>query len=99
VERPRPTVDPEAQVELTQRLRTVTGDAERAHRNTEALQASLAGRGQSLRADVMTSLSDADGLIDDARASLEAGDLAAAEDYLRRAGFQLRKVFQAVGGS
>jgi serine/threonine protein kinase len=94
----RDTVDQAARAELVQRLRSVSNDAERARRSIEALQGSLTSQGQVLRPDIATSLSAADGLIEDARTSLDANDLPTAEDYLRRAGFQLRKVFQAVGG-
>jgi eukaryotic-like serine/threonine-protein kinase len=91
-------VDAEARAALTQRLRTTSIDAERARRSFETLRASLASRGQTIRTDVEASLSEADSLIEDARSLLDANDLTTAEDYLRRAGFQLRKVFQAVGG-
>jgi hypothetical protein len=76
----------------------VTANAQRARRNLEALSANLAGQGQTLRSDVVASLDAADGLIEDARSFLDANDLANAEDYLRRAGAQLQKVFRAVGG-
>ena len=91
-------VDHAARAEIVQRLRSVGNDAQRARRTVEQLQATLAGQGQVLRSDISTALSTADGLIEDARASLEANDLATAEDLLRQAGFHLRKVFQAVGG-
>jgi eukaryotic-like serine/threonine-protein kinase len=91
-------VDAEARAQLMQRLRTTSIDAERARRSFETLRNTLASRGQTIRTDVEVSLSEADSLIEDARSLLDANDLTTAEDYLRRAGFQLRKVFQAVGG-
>jgi len=91
-------VDPALRAELVQRLRSVTNDAQRARRSVEQLQASLASQGQALRPDIATALGNADGLIDDARAALDANDLTAADDLLRQAGSHLRKVFQAVGG-
>jgi hypothetical protein len=39
-----------------------------------------------------------DSLLEDARSSLSSHDLEGAEDSLRRAGFELRKLFKAVGG-
>lgn len=91
-------VDTAAREEIRQRLRTTTLDAERARRSYEALRNSLAARGQTIRSDVETSLSQAESLLEDAKGLLESNDLTAAEDYVRRASFQLRKVFQAVGG-
>jgi serine/threonine-protein kinase len=90
--------DRAAREELTQRLRAVSGDAERAHHNVDVLQASLASSGQTLRSDIAASLSAADGSIEDAKSALDDNDLMNAEDALRRAAAQLRKVFQAVGG-
>jgi len=95
---PGADVDPALRAELVQRLRSVTNDAQRARRSVEQLQASLASQGQALRPDIATALGNADGLIDDARAALDANDLTAADDLLRQAGSHLRKVFQAVGG-
>ena len=93
-----PEVDPAARAELEQRLRSTRLDAERARRNFEALRNSLAAGGQTIRGNVEASLTEAEGLIDDARGVLEQNDLANAEDYLRRASSQLKRVFQAVGG-
>jgi predicted Ser/Thr protein kinase len=93
-----PAVDPALRAELEQRLRSVSADAARARRNLESLQASLASQGQVVRSDVTSAIDAADGLIEDARVSLDADDLATAEDYLRRAGAQVRRVLQAVGG-
>ena len=93
-----PEVDPAARAEVAQRLRSNVLDAERARRNFEALRNSLAGNGQTIRGNVEVFLSDAEGLIEDARDALEQNDLANAEDYLRRASYQLKRVFQAVGG-
>ena len=59
---------------------------------------SLASRGQTLRSDADAAMTEADRLIEDAKSSLDTNDLETAEDYLRRADFQLRKVFQTVGG-
>jgi hypothetical protein len=105
---PRPTsvaaateaaaVDPELRAQVEQRLRSVSADAARARRNLESLQASLASQGQVVRSDVVAAIESADGLIEDARVSLDADDVTSAEDYLRRASAQLRRVFQAVGG-
>ncbi len=95
---PATAVDQAALLELTRRLRTSAGDAERAHRNVELLRQSLAGQGQTLRTDVDSTMSEVDRLIEDAKSALEGNDLATAEDYLRRVQFQLRKVLQAVGG-
>jgi hypothetical protein len=43
-------------------------------------------------------MSQIDSLLEDARGSLDANDLTAADDDLRRAAYELRKLFQAVGG-
>jgi hypothetical protein len=98
VESSLPEVDPVARAELQQRLRSTVIDAERARRNFEALRSSLASSGQTIRGNVEASLTEAEGLIEDARGVLEQNDLANAEDYLRRASYQLKRVFQAVGG-
>jgi hypothetical protein len=91
-------VDTAARDEIRQRLRTTTLDAERARKSFETLRDSLAARGQTIRSDVAASLTEAEGLLEDAKRLLDANDLLTAEDYVRRAGFQLRRVFQAVGG-
>ena len=92
------TVDREQQAELMQRLKTTSANAERARRNLEALRDSLAGRGQTVRPDLLTSMGAIDSFIEDARSSLESNDLTAAEESLRRAASELRKLFNAVGG-
>jgi eukaryotic-like serine/threonine-protein kinase len=91
-------VDAAAREEIRQRLRATTLDAERARRSFEMLRDSLSSRGQTIRSDVEVSLTAAEGLLEDAKSLLDANELEMAEDYVRRAGFQLRKVFQAVGG-
>jgi hypothetical protein len=91
-------VDPEARADVEQRLRSMTADAERARRSFETLRDSLAARGQTVRGDVEGILTEVDGLIDEARGLLKQNDLANAEDYLRRASYQLKRVFQTVGG-
>jgi hypothetical protein len=93
-----PEVDPAARADVEQRLRSAVLDAERARRNFEALRNTLASQGQTVRGDVESMLSQADGLIEDARGLLEENDLVNAEEYLRRASYQLKRVFQAVGG-
>jgi hypothetical protein len=90
-------VDADALADLQQRLRTTTLDAERARRNFETLRDTLASRGQTIRSDVVTILGQAEQLIEEARGLLETSDLTTAEDSLRRAGYQLQKVFQVVG--
>jgi hypothetical protein len=79
-------------------LKTTTENAERARGNLDALRAALAGRGQAVRTDLLTSMSQVDSLLEDARSALSANDLDAADDSLRRAGAELRKLFKAVGG-
>jgi serine/threonine-protein kinase len=91
-------VDVAAREEIRQRLRTTTLDAERARRGFEMLRDSLASRGQTIRSDIEATLTAAEGLLEDAKNLLEANELEMAEDCVRRAGYQLRKVFQAVGG-
>jgi serine/threonine protein kinase len=93
-----PDVDPAAKADVEQRLRSTRTDADRARRNFEALRDNLASRGQTIRGDVESILTEVDGLIEDARGLLEQNDLINAEDYLRRASYQLKRVFQAVGG-
>jgi hypothetical protein len=92
------SVDSEALAELTERLKTTTRNADRARRNLETLRDALGGRGQAIRPDLVTSMTLIDSLIEDAASSLAANDLTAAEDALRRAAYELRKLFQAVGG-
>ena len=95
---PAAPVDVEEKAELTKRLRTNTQDAERARRSLDVLRARLAAGGHTLRGDLLTSMSQIDSLLEDARGSLDANDLMAAGDDLRRAAYALRKLFQAVGG-
>jgi len=95
---PVPEVDPQAKAGVEQRLRSTTADAERARRSFETLRSSLATRGQTVRGDVEGLLTEIDRLIDESRGLLEQNDLENAEDYLRRASYQLKRVFQTVGG-
>ena len=92
------SIDLELQAELVQRLKTTTENARRARRNLEVLRDTLAGRGQAIRPDLVTSMTQVDSFIEDARNALSSNDLTTAEDYLRRAAAELRKVFQSVGG-
>ena len=94
----RLNVDPAARADVEQRLRTTTQAAAQARRNVEALRNTLASRGQSIRSDVEGILTKVDALIEEARGRLEEDDLTNAEEYLRRASYQLNKVVQAVGG-
>jgi len=48
--------------------------------------------------DLVTSMMQVDSFIEDARNALSSNDLSTAEDYLRRAAAELRKLFQSVGG-
>jgi len=98
VETPAAPVDAAARTELTIRVRTAGASADRARQNLATMRDSLASRGQTLRGDVDAAMTEADRLIEDAKSSLDTNDLDTAEDYLRRAEFQLRKVFQTVGG-
>ena len=91
-------VDPQAKADVAQRLRLMTADAERARRSFETLRNSLATRGQTIRGDIEGILTEIDGLIEEARGLLEQNDLENAEEYLRRASYQLKRVFQTVGG-
>jgi predicted Ser/Thr protein kinase len=84
--------------ELTVRLQTMTAKADRAHRNLEALRTSLAQSGQTVRADLLAAMARLDALIEEAGTSLAANDQTAAEDALRRADYELRKLVQAIGG-
>ncbi|MES1254022.1 MAG: serine/threonine-protein kinase [Acidobacteriota bacterium] len=93
-----PAVDRQEQEELVGRLKTTAANAERARRNLEVLRDTLAGQGQAVRTDLLTSMSQVDALIEDARNSLISNDLTSARDELQRAASELRKVFQAVGG-
>jgi len=79
-------------------LKTTTTNADRARRNLEALRATLAERGQTVRADLDTSMVRIDSLIEEAANSLNSHDTPAAEDALLKAAYELRKLFQAVGG-
>jgi serine/threonine protein kinase len=90
--------DSEEKAELVQRLKTTIDSAERARRNLTTLRDTLAGRGQAIRPDLPASMSQVDSFIEDARNSLNSNDLPAAEDALRRAGYELKKLFQSVGG-
>ena len=91
-------VNPAARADVEQRLRTTTQAAAQARRNVEALRNTLASRGQSVRSEVEGILTEVDALIEEARGLLEEDDLTNAEEYLRRASYQLNKVVQAVGG-
>jgi predicted Ser/Thr protein kinase len=84
--------------ELTQRLKTTRTNAARARQNLESLAATLAGRGQTIRPDLVTSMARIDSLIEEAATAVVARDQIAAEDALRKAAYELRKLFQSVGG-
>src|SRR5262249_41707558 len=84
--------------ELSLRLQTMTAKADRVRRNLEALRTSLAKSGQAVRADLLASMTRVDALIAEAAESVGANDQTAAEDALRRADYELRKLVQAVGG-
>jgi len=84
--------------DLSLRLQTMTAKADRVRRNLEALRTSLAQNGQTVRADLLASMTRVDALIGEAAESLGANDQTAAEDALRRADYELRKLVQAVGG-
>ena len=84
--------------ELTLRFKTMTAKADRVRRNLEALRTSLAQSGQTVRPDLLTSMTRVDSLIAEAGASLGANDQTATEDALRRADYELRKLVQAIGG-
>jgi predicted Ser/Thr protein kinase len=94
----RSEVNQEEKAELSLRLRTTIASASRAHESVAALRRSLAAQGQTVRADISTTLTLVDSLIDDARGELAADDLPAAEETLRRAAIELKKLFQSVGG-
>jgi len=98
VETPATPVDAAARTELAIRLRAAGAAADRARQNLATMRDSLASRGQTLRSDADAAMTEADRLIEDAKSSLDTNELETAEDYLRRAEFQLRKVFQTVGG-
>ena len=91
-------VDPAARADVEQRLRTTTQAAAQARRNVEVLRNTLASRGQSIRSDIEGILTKVDALIEEARGLFEEDDLTNAEEYLRRASYQLDKVVRAVGG-
>lgn len=96
--RPAAAVDPEALAEVEQRMRSVATSAQVAHRNLEALQVSLAGSGQTVRADLITAMGRVDDLLSDARSAINAHDLDEATDTLGRATYELRRLLQAIGG-
>jgi hypothetical protein len=80
-----------------QRLRATEINAARARRNFETLRDSLAARGQAIRSDVEGLLVGAEHSIEDARGAIDAHDVTTAEESIRRAGYQLDRVFQTVG--
>ncbi len=82
---------------MMQTLKATAANAERARGNLAALRNSLAGTGQAIRPDLLTSMSQIDSLIEDARASLSSSDVRSAENSLRRATYELQKLFKAVG--
>src|SRR5262249_42747902 len=96
-ESPVPADSPEL-AELSLRLQTMTAKADRVRGNLEALRTSLAKSGQAVRADLLASMTRVDALIAEAAESVGANDQTAAEDALRRADYELRKLVQAVGG-
>jgi len=93
-----PAADSAELAELTLRLQTMTAKADRVRRNLEALRMSLARNGQTVRADLLASMTRVDALIAEAAESLGEKDQTAADDALRRADYELRKLVQAVGG-
>jgi len=97
-EAPAADVESPELAELMQRLKTTMANAERARRNLNALRDTLAARGQTVRPDLLTSIARIDSLIEEAVNSLSSNDQPTAEDALRKAAYELRKLFQAVGG-
>jgi predicted Ser/Thr protein kinase len=95
---PQQEFDEHARAELRRRLRTTADSAERARQNLDVLRSSLVGKGQAIRADLLTSMARIDGLIDDARTAMSADDWSTVEDNVSRAGYEIRKLLQAVGG-
>jgi hypothetical protein len=94
----RDPVDPQQRDDLTQRLRTLTGNAAVTRRNVDSLQASLARSGQTIRPELLTAMARIESLIEDVQAALAASDLATAAESLTRAAYELRRVSQEVGG-
>jgi hypothetical protein len=83
--------------DLVNRLNVAKSNAERARRNVEALRQNLAGRGQTVNPDTLASMARVDASIAQAGNHLARLDRAAAEDDLRRAEYEMRKVFLVVG--
>jgi len=90
--------DPAAVAELQDRLRATTLKASRTRTTIDELRTRVTAQGQTMRTDLTASMAQVDGLIEQAAKLLETGDLTNAEDLLRRADYELRRLTQAVGG-
>ena len=92
-----PVVDEAERRDLYQQLKSVTTAAQRSRADAQALDEALRGRGQTLRSDVTSKLSQIDMFLEEAAEQLTAGDLETARDSLTKASYVLKNVRSAIG--
>ena len=92
-----PVVDEAERRDLYQQLKSVTTAAQRSRADAQALDEALRGRGQTLRSDITSKLSQVDMFLEEAAEHLTAGELDPARDSLTKASYVLKNVRSAIG--
>jgi len=92
-----PAVDSARLANLNQQLSLAEAHAARAHRNLEDLRQRLAADGQRVNAGTTDAMTSADSFLREARTDLSNNNPEAAEDEIRKATYELGKVFREVG--
>jgi GGDEF domain-containing protein len=82
---------------VAERLRFSIRQVEHTRRNVEALRGRLESQGKVLRPEISAGIAQVEAFIEQARRSVDQGDVATAEDALSRASYALRRVNDAVG--
>jgi hypothetical protein len=83
--------------EILQRLSMTTSRAQQARRNLDSLQARLAEKGQVVHADTTAAMARVEASLKLAQSALTGRDAPSALEHVRRAEYDLKRVFQAVG--
>lgn len=84
--------------DLARRLKTAMTQATQVRENIESLRSRLTATNQAIRPDLLISMSRVDALLEEAKSALDLNDLQTADDHLGRASYELRRLWQAVGG-
>ena len=78
-------------------MKSITTAAQRSRADALALDEALRGRGQTLRSDVTSKLTQVDMFLEEAAEHLTAGDLDTARDSLTKASYVLKNVRSTIG--